>query len=161
MQDLASLAVALGIFICHSAALPQDQPPSRVVVNPTLVERDSVRYTGNGIEEQARRENAKHCGEYYPPEGDPGDPNNPQGVQQQCMNVCGNITQETDDDGKAHSVSCISFNQPWVTQDGRFVHLGFYLLPNTRATLNFLNRLSSPATRPCAVTKRSSFDQGG
>lgn len=135
MQRYCFSALLLGGLACYSVALPQE-----LRATPAIFERSAdasstssaPAVVSSDVESIDRKKNEKICVQYYPEQGNPTDPNNPLSVQQQCMNICGNATQKTEDDGQMHSVACISFNQPWCDATSTcflFLFMGLPFLP--------------------------------
>ncbi|KAL8828896.1 MAG: hypothetical protein Q9191_002327 [Dirinaria sp. TL-2023a] len=122
MRHYLLSALIIGSIAWHAIALPQS-PSAAPSSNPTALPASSGTYSAQAatgtadVEETDRQENKKICVSYWPEKGDPLDEHNPDGVVQQCMGICGNMTQKTLADGGIHSVSCIS-HEGWQPADG-------------------------------------------
>ena len=114
MQLLPTLIIAS--IAWRSTALPKNTATTQASSGTISTQAA----TGTATVEQADREaNKKVCVNYWPPHGDPTDENNPDGVVQQCMGICGNMTQKMIQDGQTHSVGCPSHGA-WQPANGMY-----------------------------------------
>ena len=124
MRDYLLSALIIGGIAWRPIALPQN-PNAASSPNNTALPASSATYSAQAatgtanVEEIDREENKKVCVNYWPEKGDPTDENNPDGVVQQCMGICGNMTQKMLADGQIHSVGCPS-NKAWQPADGTY-----------------------------------------
>lgn len=116
------LALVIASIAWHSTALPKDATThSASSTNSTSSKTYSaLAATGtNDVEAIDREKNKKVCVNYWPEKGNVADQTNPEGVVQQCLGICGNMTEKSLQDGQTHSVACPSMNA-WQPASGTY-----------------------------------------